>query len=226
MPELWESSDEESTLMKLRTVSLLPEHTLKDLSERFGTAFNRLEENERMALVTAAIEGYVTNGRLQQICRKHPRDITTLLKNLVDSKFLTPDGQGRATTYRLFGTQPLDLAEAFGLLDNAQKQNLSPEDIRSKDPSQRTEKELLKIAEAIRKTKRVQPEEVRRTILELCRGKFLTLNKLAQLLDRSSGDLRQRFVKKLVESEQLLYQFPNQPNHEKQAYRTNDILNE
>lgn len=125
LPELWETLDPESTLMRLRTVSLLPEDTLHALSQRFGSAFDSLDEHGRVAVATAEIEGFVNNVRMQQICGLHPRDITVLLKRLVDGEFLVQNGHGRGATYRTKGSDTVDMAGAdeFAASDASSEQS-------------------------------------------------------------------------------------------------------
>ncbi len=252
LPELWESEELEATLMKLRTVSLLPDGTLQDLRFFFGKSFDQLDENGRLALATAHIEGYVTNARLRQISRLHPRDITLLLKGLVDHRMLVPDGQGRATSYRLAGTAAVDLASAVDLESPPPRsEDLLP---RSEDLPQRSEHlaprsehlevrsehlpssspqlpggnpmedpTLLRIADPVRSNKHCLPETTRETIRNLCCGKFFTLNQLAVLLNRSPDGIRQRFIKPMVDDDKILERrYPQQPNHEQQAYRTRE----
>ena len=70
---------------------------------------------------------------------------------------------------------------------------------------------------------KAKPEVVRLTLLRLCFGRFLTLNELATLVNRSTVDLRQRFIKPMVDDEKILERrYPQQPNHEQQAYRTRE----
>ncbi len=239
-PELWETLEPEATLMRMRTVSLLPDSTLEELRFRFGEAFDGLGENGRLAVATAQIEGFVSNGRMQQLSRLHPRDITSLLKTLEDEGFFVHDGQGRGTTYRIAGTDAVDLADAVELGDTAPSSahlppssaHLPPSSAHlgsgSDSPGPMTEgivdnPELLKIAEAVRTNGKTTPEITRSTILELCRGRFLTLSQLAQLMNRSAGGLRQRFIKPMVDTDKVLERrFPQQPNHEQQAYRTRE----
>ena len=234
-PELWESDEPEATLMKLRTVSLLPDGTLQDLQFFFGESFDQLDENGRLALATARIEGYVTNARLRQISRLHPRDITILLKGLVDHRMLVPDGQGRATSYRLAGTEAVDLASTVDLESlPPRSEDLPPrsEDLapRSEDLGTRPEHYdpvkdpvLQEMALPVSSKGKAKPEVVRLTLLRLCFGRFLTLNELATLVNRSTVDLRQRFIKPMVDDEKILERrYPQQPNHEQQAYRTRE----
>lgn len=234
-PELWESLQPEATLMKLRTVSLLPEDVLSHLGRVFGPSFEALDENERLAVATAQIEGFVTNGRMQQLCRLHPRDLTGLLKNLEDKGFLVHDGHGRGTTYRIAGTPAEDKARSMDLTDPsigsehsdarsehlpASSEHLATSSAHSSEGDPTRNAELLRLAEPVRSTGKTAPETVRDTILALCAEGWLTLNQLATLLDRSPDGLRQRFVKPMVDGEKVLERrFPQQPNHEQQAYR-------
>lgn len=235
-PELWEIHEPEATLMRMRTVSLLPDEILRELGIRFGAAFDVLGENERLAVATARIEGFVTNGRMQQLCRLHPRDITNLLKKLEMEGFLIQDGQGRGTTYRIAGTPAVDLALSTDLSDpgtrsehlgrssehlGQRSEHLDASSIHSPTDDPTQDLELQEIAATVRSTGKSPPSAVRAAIISLCSGRFLTLHQLASLLGRSADGLRQRFVKPMVDDERVLERrFPQQPNHEQQAYRT------
>ena len=242
LPELWESRDLETTTMRLRTVSLLPEETMNSLREHFGERFGTLDENGRLAVATAQIEGFVTNARLQQICPLHPREITTLLKALEDGAFLVHDGRRRGTTYRIAGATSIDLAvsgtrttpvtgsehlvpssEHFTessehLVPSSEHFTESSEHLNS-DPV--LDHELRDMAKAVSTVRKASPELIEETIVKLCTGRFLTLYQIAQLLNRSPDGLRQRFIKPMVENSKVLERrFPQQPNHDRQAYRT------
>jgi len=58
--------------------------------------------------------------------------------------------------------------------------------------------------------------------LALCKGRFLTLQQMGELLNRSPQGLRQRYVKLMLDEGLLERRFPQQPNHEQQAYRTRE----
>ena len=228
-PELVENVHPEFTTMRLRTVSLLPESVLTELRERFGGAFERLGVNERLALATAVIEGYVSNGRLRQITEMHPRDITLLLRGLVAEKMLDADGKGRGTTYRVTGVPPVDLKpesivsnfeDKEGKSTHKEGKSTHKEDVNFNpcaDPS------LLVIALKVRSKKRADSDLMRKTVLELCRGNFLTPLQLGELLNRSPEGLRERLIKTLLDEGLLERRFPNQPNHVQQAYRTKEL---
>ncbi len=52
-----------------------------------------------MALVTAFLEGSVSNSRLQLMCDAHPYDITKMLHQLAESNYLIVDGYGKGKNY-------------------------------------------------------------------------------------------------------------------------------
>jgi ATP-dependent DNA helicase RecG len=146
------------------------------LRNRFGDAFERLDENGRLAVATAQIEGFVTNGRMQQLCRLHPRDLTILLKKLGDDGFLLHDGQGRGTTYRIAGIQATDLADSVDLANPmANSAHLETSSAHLETSSAHlastplTDARLQTIALPVALTSKAPPELIESTIIELCR---------------------------------------------------------
>jgi ATP-dependent DNA helicase RecG len=53
------------------------------LRVRFGDRFAKLDKTAVQAVVTAQVEGSVTNVRMQEITGEHSKDITAVLQNLV-----------------------------------------------------------------------------------------------------------------------------------------------
>jgi len=137
------------------------------------------------------------------------------------------DGKARGTTYRLHGLEPIDLARSEDLgessLDNDPSSIDNDPSSLGNDPSSignAIKKDLLEIAKPVRSKKRVRKEVIQQTIQELCQGRFLTIQQLGSYLDRVPEDLRNRFIKPMVESGKLIRRFPDRPNHEQQAYQT------
>ncbi|ECE6872162.1 AAA family ATPase, partial [Salmonella enterica subsp. houtenae] len=56
-PKLWEKTFPAQTLLELSTASLIPQHVLDDLHQRFGETFDQLDDFEQVIVATAAIEG-------------------------------------------------------------------------------------------------------------------------------------------------------------------------
>src|SRR5207244_8401301 len=67
-PRIRELTQPDRVQLVLRMVSLLPEDSQNRLREKFGGRFERLGPLEVQALVTADVEGGVSNSRLQEVC--------------------------------------------------------------------------------------------------------------------------------------------------------------
>jgi ATP-dependent DNA helicase RecG len=103
LPMIREEVNPDRVRVKLPMISMLPEESLRRLRSRFGTKFDRLDTLEVQSLVTADLEGSVSNRRLQEICGVHPTNLSKLLHGLVARRFLQQDGQKRWASYRLPG---------------------------------------------------------------------------------------------------------------------------
>jgi ATP-dependent DNA helicase RecG len=86
--------------------------------------------------------------------------------------------------------------------------------------------DLLAIAASARIQQRLQPDEMERIILGLCRGRWLTRNHLAELLDRHPDGLRSRFLTPMVAHGRLRLRYPDKPNRADQAYTADDLVKE
>lgn len=102
-PALRQKDEPEQTLLELRMLDLLPEHVVRDLKVRFGSAFDAMDHTARLILATAAIERVVSHTRLQEICDAHPHDLSLMLARLVRDGMLDSDGRSRGMVYYLPG---------------------------------------------------------------------------------------------------------------------------
>ena len=66
LPELKEKYIPEQTILVMRMMSLLPDAVMKSLKSRFGSEFNELSKEQKLALATVAIEGSVTMQELKR----------------------------------------------------------------------------------------------------------------------------------------------------------------
>jgi hypothetical protein len=55
-------------MLMLPMISLLPKESIQVLTKKFDPAFETLNQAEVQAVVTAELEGAVTNQRMQEIC--------------------------------------------------------------------------------------------------------------------------------------------------------------
>jgi predicted HTH transcriptional regulator len=98
-PLLYERREPDQSLMELRMTSLIPEDAVAELEAHIGPRFRELSELERMALITATVEGMVNHTRLREISTEHPADISKKLSILVRDSLLVSEGNGRGTVY-------------------------------------------------------------------------------------------------------------------------------
>jgi hypothetical protein len=208
-------------------ISLLPEDSLSRIREVLGEKkLAELDGREVQALVTADVEGSVSNQRLQQFCTDHTVDITRLLQGLVAKGFLEKDGYGRWASYRLSDRLARSRHTAEATPDtttgNSRHSEVTPNTIgQAPDIAPESDPILLAIAEPARKRSRLEPDEMRRLIRALCRGRSLTLRQLATLLHREPNGLQRWTLRPMAQENQLVLAYPETPNHPKQAYQTN-----
>ncbi|MEB3750686.1 putative DNA binding domain-containing protein [Geobacillus icigianus] len=77
---------------------------------------------------------------------------------------------------------------------------------------------LWKMAELARRKKRLAPAVMEELIVRLCHERPLRLKELAALLERTPDGLRNNYLGKLLEEGKIRLQYPDQPNHPRQAY--------
>jgi ATP-dependent DNA helicase RecG len=223
--ELKEETIPDKTVLRLWTVSLIPDEAIVALKQLFGTNFNTFKQNIVTTLVTAYLEGSVTNRRLQQISGEHSSDITKLLQSLVEKGYLiTNNKAGRGTVYHLnkdYKESSID--KEINSVDK--KVNSVDNGINSVDKEQMVDddKKISLITEEARAKKRLKPEAMRKIILLACTVKPLSLKNLAELLDRNADNLRVTYISKMVKEGALQLLFPDEPNHPNQAYYTKRI---
>lgn len=224
LPIIREQVQPDRVNVVLPMVSVLPKESLQRLRNRFGSKFNRLDGLEVQALVTADLEGTVSNRRLQEVCDEHPADLTKLLHNLVARGYLHQDGQKRWASYRLVGGSE---RAATGLSptpgDSSHKADSSHKGVvdlshKIEDLPPKVLTQLKVIAAPAQQSTRLPPEETRRIILQLCEGRYFTVSDLAELMNRNPNSLRNRFLTPMVDEGLFDRKYPTEPNRPDQAY--------
>jgi len=222
-PSIQETLRPDRIRLTLPMVSLLPEEVLRALKARFGDRFAELAPEEVQVLVTADLEGGITNQRLQEILTRHRVDITKLLQTLVRRSFLVAQGVGRGTSYTLAGKGGEGVMRGDIPPHN---QSIPPH--KGTSPLASTpvtgaaadQERLRELSAPVRDARRVTPELVRDVVLALCDGRYLTLRELADLLGRTKENLRDRHISALVRDGSLELRYPDKPSHRDQGYRT------
>lgn len=191
--------------------SLIPKESEARLKAMFGHKFDFLKRIEVQAMVTADLEGEVTNDRLRQMTGEHAWDLTKLLQSLVARNYLTQESSGRWTKYRL--------PSAEGSLHNGGS-SLHNEGSSLHNEGPEFDPVITDLARPAREKKRLPPNEMKKIILTLCQGRYLTTAQLAEILDRNLEGVRSRLIKPLVDGGFLRLRFPDKPNRADQAYQS------
>ena len=214
-PRLEEFLQPDRVKLVLPMVSLIPDEVEKALRQRFGDRFARLDKTAVQAVVTAQVEGSVTNGRMQEITGEHSKDITGVLQGLVRDCLLTQQNQRRRASYRVAEDSPQSGADSPQWVgDSPQNSPHLP------GGSPRWPPELLSLAEPARNKKKLPVLEMESLVLRLCEERWLTSKELAELLIRDAENLQSRILGGMVKRQLLELRFPDVPNRPDQAYRT------
>ncbi len=228
-PRLEESLQPDRVKLVLPMVSLIPDEVEKALRLRFGDRFAQLDKTAVQAVVTAQVEGSVTNGRMQEITGEHSKDITGVLQGLVRDGLLTQQNQRRWASYRVAEDSPQSGSDSPHLArnsphDSPQWTGDSPH-LPGSSPhlpgdSPHLPPELLSLAEPARNKKKLPVAEMERLVLLLCEARWLTSKELAVLLSRDPENLQSRILGGMVRKHLLELRYPDVPNRPDQAYRT------
>ncbi|MEM1044096.1 MAG: RNA-binding domain-containing protein [Bacteroidota bacterium] len=218
-PSLVERFEPEHITLRLSMASLLPEDVVARLRARFGEAFAELSEVERTAVVTAAVEGKVSNGRLQDLYDLHPAAITEILGRLVAAGFLVSQGTKRWTTYILSPDRTPNLfdteEETFDTDQSPTESDQTPGDTDQSptesdqtpgDTDQSEELDLspyIRAAGSVRSSGWAPPEATRQALWNALvvaqeRNEYLSVDNLTVILNRSKPSIY-RYLRALRE---------------------------
>lgn len=217
-PKIEEALQPDRVKLVLPMVSLIPPEVTEELRTRFGARFDQLDKTAVQAMVTARVEGSVSNGRLQEVTSEHPKNITGVLQALVRDGLLVQQNQRRWASYRMAADSPRSPA------DSPQSQGNSPPSVpdspHSVAESPQFPADLLEKAAPARARTKLPAATMRDLIAALCSGRWLTSRELGALLQRDADNLQTRFLTAMVRESRLVLRFPDVPNRPDQAYRT------
>lgn len=221
-PRLEESLQPDRVKLVLPMVSLIPDEVDLALRFRFGDRFVKLDKTAVQAVVTAQVEGSVTNARMQEITGEHSKDITGVLQNLVRDGLLTQQNQRRWASYRVAEDSPQSGDDSPHLDSDSPQSSpqLVPDSPHTVASSPHLTPELLSLAEPGRLKAKLPAAEMQALVLSLCDARWLTSKDLAALLNRDAENLQGRILAGLVRKGVLELRFPDVPNRPDQAYRT------
>jgi ATP-dependent DNA helicase RecG len=187
-----------------------------------------LPELERIILITAATEGFVQHARIKEISSEHSKDISSALTHLVQKKMLGKEGETRGSIYYLPGKPLSDAIPLF--LDNM---DLNSPDLTSNSPdltsnSPDLKNKLSSSLQSLGYSKmpgKINSENMRKIILEICDDSFLSIKELANLLERDPKALQDQYLTPLLAEGLLELKYPEIKNHPDQAYRSKNKNN-
>ena len=225
-PTVLETTQPDRVKFVLPMVSLLPPVSVARLLRLLGDDYATLTPIEVQTLVTADLEGEVSNSRLQLFRSEHPVELTKMLQGLAAKGYLEQVGQKRGASYKLPswtpplvpGTPPLTAGTPL-LVPGTPPLTAGTPPLSGGGPAT-DDPRLLEIARLAREKPRLMPEMVKQIVRELCREQFLTSGEIGKMMNRGSEKLREKFLSWMVTSGDLRLRFPDEPNHPDQAYKT------
>lgn len=178
--------------------------------------------------------GAITNADYRNINCVDTLSASTSLRRLRDVGLLESKGKSSQTYYVLGKTVALKKAGASNISSlsaelTPQVKSLSLELTPQVKPlsveSNSLSLELLEIPPELKKEleslgKRVSQVKIKHLILKLCEIKPRKLSEIAFFLKRNANYVREVYLIPLIETGNLKYTFPHQPNHPQQAYKT------
>lgn len=197
-------------------ISLLPEESIRMLDELFGQKFRQLPELEGIILITAATEGFVQHARIKEISSEHSKDITSALAHLVQKNMLEKEGETRGSMYYLPGKRLPDTNSLFS--DN---EEMNSPDLGLNSPD--LKKKFLSCLQSMGYDKmpgKLNSENMKKIILELCEDDFLSLKDLAKFLQRDPKSIQEQYLTPFLTEGLLELKYPDTKNHPNQAYRS------
>ncbi|MDF2867331.1 MAG: transcriptional regulator [Gammaproteobacteria bacterium] len=215
-PLVLEQSKLGMTRLWLRLASMIPTDVEQTLRQVVGTAYPKLSDFDRTILMLAHKLETIGNSDVRNYLDKHPREIGEHLKELVNKNWLSQDGHGRGTRYRL----PISsghLVESSGHLVESSG-HLVESSGHLVESSEDYEK-LKNIALRIRVTGKTDQALLQETILKLCANHYLTIKQLAELLNRKPESLRKHYINPMVDKKLLELRYSDKLNHPQQAYK-------
>lgn len=192
------------------------------LRQRFGSRFATLDKTAVQAVVTAQLEGSVTNSRMQEITGEHAKDITSVLQSLVRDGLLTQQNQRRWASYRVAEDSPQSVDDSPYSAGNSPQSapQWAGDSPHSAANSPHLSQELLSLAEPARHKTRLPAAEMQALVMRLCDARWLTSKDLAALLNCDAENLQSRTLGGMVKKGLLELRSPDVPNRPDQAYRT------
>ena len=214
-PNLEELVQPDKIILTLKTISLIPSTTLDALKNSIGSDFDKLSNNEVLALAYAGQYEYVNNVKLQEYAEISSYESNKVLSNLVSKNYLVTTGSGRGMKYILN-------------LTSNKNNNLGGNDINTGDKEVNiggngagigdNDEKIKELAIITQEKKRINPDKMMNIIIELCKIKAFSAKEIAILLNRDYSFIKKDYISKLVKDGKLRLLYPDSPTSPNQKY--------
>lgn len=197
---------------------LFPHHLLDESTIQWLLRFKdyHLNDAERRALAFVKNVGAISNEDYRQVNGVDTLSASRGLSHLKELGILLMKGKGSSTYYLLSEEDASMNSESKGSTPYINPLYKGLEALPKGFPTlpKDLEHQIMNLQ------KRSSRKEVKKIIKELCSLGPLQPSQLGQILDRDAQYLRIYFLSKMAKDGELVYEYPDQPAHPKQAYKT------
>jgi len=187
--------------LELPFVSILSEDVIEGLKKRFGPNISSIEHEKLLVLAACYNDRSVSNASLQTVIDLHPSDITTLLKEMVSEKYLTPHGHGKGTKYEFASKTDTFIGTLFPEeTDDISKNDTSS--IFENDTTSRVYKPTVELYAKVGK---------------FCK-EYRSVTEISEAVNRSVSHIKTKIIPELIKQGKLKRLYPENPTHPEQKY--------
>lgn len=197
LPSLEESFKPENITLLLKTTPLIDNDVSQELKKLFPNKYDTLDPYELKLLSFLYEQESITLLDAQTILNQKSTFINKIFMNLEQKQIIEKNYDNATLSYTFFNSNKTDR----DLLDTLR----------------------MKVTD-IANSRRAKPQHLREAVLTICEGRFLTLQEIADILNRNETHLRKTIINPLLESNELILKYPNKPTHMNQAYKTYNLF--
>lgn len=197
LPSLEESFKPENITLLLKTTPIIDNDVSQELKRLFSHEYDALDPYELKLLSFLYEHESITLLDAQTILNQKSTFINKIFMNLEQKQIIEKNYDNGELTYTFFNSNKTDK----DLLDTLR----------------------VKVAH-IANSRRTKPQHLKEAVLTICEGRFLTLQEIAEILNRNETHLRKTIINPLLESNELILKYPNKPTHMNQAYKTYNLF--
>lgn len=197
LPSLEESFKPENITLLLKTTPIIDNDVSQELKRLFPNEYDALDPYELKLLSFLYEQESITLLDAQTIFNQKSTFINKLFMNLEQKQIIEKNYDNDELSYTFFNSNKTDR----DLLDTLR----------------------IKVTH-IANSRRANPQHLKEAVLIICEGRFLTLQEIAEILNRNETHLRKTIINPLLESNELILKYPNKPTHMNQAYKTYNLF--